>query len=489
LSYAGAKPLVATLLEQHPDDDDLHAIRALILLWTGDLEGARTYVRRRLRIRKSAAVAAVAAEIAWFLNRTDHALRICRNAEHLDSCHFLVLRVKAALASSEGDDETAAAIWQRSLDLYPENPNAYSALVQAAGMLDLEIQDRMLAGAPAWFIGSAQYYARRGIVALQRASLDKAIEDFRQEVALCPTNSSSWAHLANALRAAGKFDEAGSAATIALDLNSRNPVAMRVMAGIARQKGNTREANEWVRRAAKAAPVFNVVTHLMSGNEMLRKGDKAGAIREYRKATQNSRPIVEKIARISLIKLLVLEKQHSEARDELLLAREMSGADPRLDVLECSILVAEGKEFLAGPLIEKLLYSNPTPPEVYSLAIQYYASAENWAQLDMIFDTVLSQLPGFPASIGASVSALWKVGRKEQARELLQAALRRYPADRSLRLIDARFISEGGDKRSALRIYRKLLPNFRPKSSKTLRGRILRVRRYIEGLFKPRRGG
>ncbi len=482
--FAGAQPFVDQLLQNNPESEDLQALSTLILLWTGKMEEAWSYAQNRIKLNASAPIQGVASEIASYMALTEDSHRLIEAAISIDPDHFLVLRAKANLANIEGDYENSSETFHRSLSLYPQDPDAYASLILASSKNNAEVQEQMLAKAPDWFVGTAQYHNRRGMVALQRRSLEEAVSELRQAVATCPTGASFWANFSLALKAAANFDEAERAANYALELNPRNPLAMSTLATVMRHRGNLKASKEWADRAENAVPHLKSGAGLKKANDLIRKGDLAGAIRELRSATTVAGPHIARIARRLLISHLILDQQDKEARAELTKARAAGDNDSFLDVLEFRLLVRERQEPQAYELLQDLFNRTPIPSEIYPEAIRYYSATGAGDKVDFVYAILLRDLPGLPAMLADSITALASTGRNDQARQLQSLGLRRYPEDQALRLLDVQFMAEGGNPAGARRALSQMPSSSRPTLTMAFNVAKGRLRRKLRSLFR-----
>ncbi len=461
--FGGARPVVRSLLEKHPELDDLHAYNALLTLWSGDMDRAYNLAYDRWKTKPSAGLAAIVAETALFLANDAEEVEFRQHGVHLDADHFLVLRHLIGKATLDGRYNEAIQLAERALGFYPEDPEFYSSMISAAhagGQSEYETQ--LLDEAPAWFVETAQYHNKRGMRALVRREIDEAEDQLRLAVAMCAEGGAYWGHLSMVLRTAAKFDEAERAAEFALDLNSRDVVAMSTMAVVARRKGDQKGAQEWLERADEAIPGLKAQSILRKVSELVRQNKPEAATALLRSATTQNFPYVVRTARKILVQHSVRHGKWAEARKELDLLRATQDEDPSLPVMEFSILAHENKPEEAKALLEALLAIPPIHPELYAFAIPFMKSQGDSDRIETLAQSAISNLPGPPYCLAATVMALTQAGFKEQAQELHTAALRRYPEDSSLILIGAGLSADSGNLQAALRATQGLPAHLRP---------------------------
>ncbi len=154
----------------------------------------------------------------------------------------------AAEATAPSQKEWSEAFYaaQRALDLDPKLPDAHSALAKVLIQRDWdwEAGQAQLRQALDLDPGNSWALAWSGDLFLMRGQTQKAVELLQRAVASDPENSYRYDELSTALLAAGRFDEALTAARRSQDMNRRRPGTHFAVGRVFLVRGDTRSALE-----------------------------------------------------------------------------------------------------------------------------------------------------------------------------------------------------------------------------------------------------
>jgi predicted Zn-dependent protease len=144
----------------------------------------------------------------------------------------------------------------------------------------------------------------------------------------------------------------------------------------------------------------------------------------------------------------------------------------------CQILFHEGEraEALAG--MRNLANAASPTSEFYPAALAFFLNAGAPDDANQIVERLRTNPPGNPSSLADCIMTLDKAGRKAEARELHASAARRYPNVAVLKVLDAGSAADDGDLPRAMRLFREVPPNMRPRI-----GIWPFVKGFIGGLF------
>ncbi|MFI5385642.1 MAG: tetratricopeptide repeat protein [Fimbriimonadales bacterium] len=462
--FAGARPILAQLCEQEPDVDELHALHALVLLWTGRPDEAQGIIDKRLAIRPSASIYGVASEVHRLAANVELASELVQRGRTLDPDDYLVLRSRADQAATVKDLQTAREINARSLELYPQDPDTFGSQAtycQIEGQLDR--MQSLLDTAPGWFLGTAQYYAARGRLAFSRHDLSVMEEEFKKAIELCPEGGSYWGYLATAQHHQGKYAEAERSAQAALELNPRNPLALKAMAKVAGTKGDRAGKAAFEEQAAKAIPALQSTGLGLRAANLRRQGNLEGALKLYRQQSEEGNPIMAASARRIVLMLLVQAKRWDEARKQLDAIEALGEVDEATRSFRSQIRYREGDQEGAVADIEILLAEKMPVSSVFPAAMQIFLDSRLSDQADRLFERIMRDLPGNPGHLAETVMALANAGRKQQARALIAAAQSVFPQNDTLKVIEVGFAAEDKDFRRMKFLIQQLPPASRPR--------------------------
>jgi tetratricopeptide (TPR) repeat protein len=311
--FGGAKPIIASLCEIHANDASLYAFHALSLMWTGDYEGTDVVLNPWLEGSPSASILAVLAEIQLIRGQKDLAKASAAQAREQNPDDYLYLRTAYSLATVDKEFPTARAILRRSMELYPTDPDVFGSettLLQAAGRLE-ELQTH-LDESPQWFKGTAQYHACRGRLSFSRHDLPKMEMEFQQAVAMCPESSSYWGYLALSQMHQSKFPEAERSAQFAVEINPKNPLALRALSKACAARGDKAAAADFEKRASEAIPAMKTSAKGFAAGELLGRGDVNGALRVLREQAASDSGIGAASAKRMILGLLIQHRRWAE---------------------------------------------------------------------------------------------------------------------------------------------------------------------------------
>lgn len=443
--FWGARAAIVALREKEPNNADLRALLALVHLWTGDVEAARELLPKVPSGADSASLAAVAAEVAYFMAENQLADQFLKRAIELDSEHFLTFRSSWNEAQMSGENERALEILQRSLEVYPEDPEVWASLVTSKQHIgDVAAAQKLLDTPPDWVLGTVQYCNKVGMVALTRGDLAAAEASLRDAVSMCPEGGAYWGHLSMVLFPAGKIEEAEQAAKFALELNSRNCIALRTLSKIALSRGDKKAAAEFEDRATEAVPCLaeQHLSHQM--NALIRQGKTDAAIKKARLMQQSNRDYLQRQGNRFHLDLLTNNQRWEAARDEWTRLESENRIEPSMRLNHIRIIDHFGDTKQALHELDEVLQSVPPDRNVYPLALEMYLRNGMVDDADRIVEMLIADLPGLPAQLVMSIIALDRGGRGKDARRLYDAARRKFPSYKGLAVIGAGMAAQDG---------------------------------------------
>lgn len=479
----GARTEIAQLCEAHPDDSSLYAFHCLCTLWCGDHEGAKSAIEERRLIGEHPSMLGVEAEYELLQGNQEQVRRLVDRAKDLDADDYFVLRAEHSLASVQKDTDLGDFTLGRLLELFPNDPTIYAMQVtalQIKGRLD-ELQ-KLLDTAPDWFKETAQYHGSRGRLAFTRHQLGEMEEAFQAAVAMMPEETMNWSYLAQAQVHQGNIAEAKRSATYAIEINPRNPLALRVLSRVAEKEGNRDEAREYARRADTAVPAMRMTGLSEEAGALLKRGNIDGALRLFRRQAAGDNAITATSARRMILGILVSNERWKEAQAELAEIDAREDPHPSVDVQRCLIQLHVGEKDAAVATARRILEPQKVTAESYPTALKVFLAAGATEDSVALTQQIMNEPPENPSAIVKCIVVLEKAGRKEEARELHRISSRRYPNVELFRVVEAGFAAEDGDLEKSMRLMSQLPPGSRPRVG------ILKLLWFIaRGLFGRKR--
>lgn len=471
--FAVAHRELDQLMQDHPDEPDLYALKVLTTYWRGDHAEANQMVAPGLKQGRNAGMLAVASELAHLEGENQAAYDFILQAAKIDPDHYLVLRQQIQLKLVEGETEAAIGLSRRHLDVYPEDTDAYSWLILARQMAgDLEAQDLLVEQAPSWFKESAKFHYRLGMLEVQRRNLNVAEQELRLAVASSPEVGSYWSGLGMVLSFLSQFDEAERACQFALEINSTEELAFKTMARIYEQRGDVVKSAEFKEKATNALPALKYQNQCNESLRLIRLGKVRKGLGLLDRLIATAPKSQTFYPRITVVGALADIKEWEEARKRHDEALRDLGSHAQLKVSEFRILVQENRTAEARRLLNELMSSDHSPPEILPSAIAFLVKQGEQNLADQLIERTLRDLPGTPAILCIIIVMLNELGRPAQATELHDKASRRYPEDTLLRRIAVSLALLDDDLARAMRIRNSLPPNLRRKTRPNQPGRI-----------------
>lgn len=450
LERQGSKAAVVqldALSAEHPAIPEPRALAALAALWSGDLADSQRRVAALIESDPGAPAYALAAEVAMFLGDDETRERMLGRATAADPDHFLTLRVASQRLLVLGEYEAGRQALERTLDLYPEDRTALRTLAIVHRLRnDAEAEAAILDNPPDWFRGTPSHHLARHTRALARRDLQAAEEEALAAIAASSgSDAQAWADLSTVRRHLNKPVEAEEAANTALQLNSRQPNALNTLAALAAQRGDNKRSEELRRRAADAVPGIRGQGLVAAANAAQARGDLKAAEAALREAVRQSQGFMGRTARLLLVSFLINRGQWEKARVELDLAISADGLSEGLRCLRMRMMDHDGRKAEALQDLDALVGGPEPLPSAVAPAIGILHANGDQARVEALARYMLDRLPGAAPDLAATVIALDTAGHKQQARELFEAAEKRYPGNSALRIIAVGYAAEGGE--------------------------------------------
>lgn len=428
LSVAQATEVVRALIAIAPEEEELYAVSARLMMLKGEHQVAKEFAQERFRVNPSADSAMVISNIGQFFSDELEEQYWFAQAERLDRDNALVLarQLRRQITSKNWDE--ALQIVERSRTLYPDSIGAYERQYRLArAMDDHERANLILNEAPEWFRNRSIFHELRAAYALSQGDLEEAECEARRAVAMTPAKSTALLVLAKVLQKAEKLEEASTFAREAVESAPGNSDAMVVLRTIAHRQGKSEEAREWTRRISETASPASPTITFYAATQALGKGDFPSAYAEFRKiiAEDSRTPIVQK-ARRFFVSSLVSDGKWAEARHELDEAHRSGQIDPGLDLSEFSILVHEGKADTARAQLEKILANGQPSWEAYGSMISFLLDSGDRPRAKALLGKMIEVLPA-PVTMCKSSRTLLLAGHVKEAKELFEAARDHFP--------------------------------------------------------------
>ncbi len=393
-------------------------------------------------------------------------------------------------------DPSAGFLAEELTDLYIQAGRLNDAVLEAEEMLKqnpANIEARRILGRIYMrMIGDPQQGK------LNENMLRKSIEQFREITSRAPKDLDAWLALGRLHKAAGSSADAEKAYNHALAIDPNSEDALTGLAIVYSDVGDTTRAIEKLKQLNERNPSARTLTALAASYEQLR--DFRSAAQVYRKALElqpeNSRlkralaqsllysdntdealeiytQVASEDPRDAQVHLRIAEihrikRDYVKARASLEKARQMDGNSLEVRYDEVNLLDAEGKPEEAIALLKGIL--EETAKKNYNMAersnramllerlgLLYRGAGRHQEAVDT-FRQIASLEPANGARAAVHVVDTWRMARNyEQAQQEAEAAAKKYPDERLVKMVHASVLADAGKTDEAAAQVRSLL--------------------------------
>lgn len=491
-SMAYTLALARVAAAQFPEDPTLRALCALPLMWTGRKDEARQELATALAGAGDLGPAfALQAEFLCMEAKYEKAEESLSEAERRSPEHWTTLRAATAYYSVLGNNERAYGYAERGRLRDPDGAGGWSQAYSICLQLgDAERAAALLEEASPAVRASVSYKVALGRVALRDKDLLEAERIFREAVAQQPESATAWSELARALSFQGKLDEAVEAANFALEINPEGVIALGVLSRVAEARGDVAKAAALRQRAAEALPALAFTTRMQAATSLHRKGDRRSALAQYEEMEREANPFWQQNLRALQVPIQI-ELRQWDALERLL--ERMAGDPDRFEnktVGRAALMRHRGDRAGAVAELNRGLERFGRQPALLQALFEVLHEDGRQAELDEQVRAVLADPPHIPSGCAQLSMTLDRIGRKEDARALLDRARRIFPHDKLLDRVRAAFLLQDRDFHGAKAALASLPPHMRPQIK--LPWKVLLKPKFWKAVLrsrKRRRGG
>jgi len=394
-------------------------------------------------------------------------------------------------------DPDASFLTEELSDLYIQAGRLRDAVTETEEVLKQNPNDlnarRMLARIYTRMIGDSQ----GGKV--DANMVNKAIEQYQKIVEKAPKDVDSWLMLGRLQKVAQSNTDAEKAFRKALEVDPDNEDAMTGLATVLADLGDTKSAADMLRKVSEKNPTARGLLQLAQAYEQMR--DYSLASESLKKALSLNPPNATDIKRALAQNLLFAERldeslgvyqelvseeprdlgswlrisqiyrqqrKFDKAREASAKAKELDANNLEIRYNEVNLLEAEGKTQQAITALKEILSS--TQKRNYSTADrgnrvlllerlgQMYRAAEQTDNAADTFKQIGDLDPEYAARAATQVADTYRQGKEfTKAQNAAEAALKKYPNDRTLRLVHANILADLGKIDPAVAEVKKLL--------------------------------
>jgi|GEM_PF-5458873 len=432
--------LVDQGVEQYPESVEMWALAVTLRLWRGDRAGAHAAMRKSKELNQNLAIVwAVESDLLAFEGDLENAKAAADNAIALDDKDRWVLERCVSTYAMLRENAKAMELRDRWEELYPDDSGGI--LSKVTGLLSedrVDESEALLKEAEHRFPDSPFVMQKRGRFLMKQHRLDEAIIMLQKAVDSQPNNWSIISELSSALSFANRLDEAEAAAMRALEISQISTLALKTLARICRERGETRQAAEWNEKAANAIPVLHFLSYITSANAASRKGEWNQAIGFTDKAlTCNLPPITHGLALEIKARAMLELKRYNQIDAIFAELDAMQRVSCAMFELRGRLFVVTGKHDEAINMFREGIQKYPSDGTLRAhLLRSLYTLGRFEEQSDLVND-VFQNLPQTPWEYSALYMAFEDTKHYEESHRLLKVARELYPDKEDFRVFEA----------------------------------------------------
>jgi tetratricopeptide (TPR) repeat protein len=381
------------------------------------------------------------------------------------------------------EDPSATFIGEELSDLYIQSGRLREAVTEAEAALKQNPDDlnarRVLARIYTRMIGDAQQNR------IDENMVKKAIEQYQKITEKEPKDSESWLMLGRLHKVAQNSVEAEKAYKKVIEIDPDNEDALTGLAMVYADLGNTKEAADLLRRAAEKNPNPRSLAALAQAYEQMK--DYTLAAETLRRALDQSdgnvelkRAYAEDLVRadqldaalkvfeeliaadpkdaqsqLRISQIYRQKRDFAKAREASEKAKQIDGSNIEIRYNDVSLLEAQGKLPEAISALKEIVASTEHKTyepgqkavrvELLERLAFLYREAEQWPAAVDTFRQVADLDPDSGAKAEASIIDTWRAAKDfNKAQQESDAALRKYPNDRSVKSMHASLLADLG---------------------------------------------
>ncbi|MBI3694802.1 MAG: tetratricopeptide repeat protein [Acidobacteria bacterium] len=424
--------------------------------------------------------------------------QLAREYRSTDYLNKAIEEYKAAIQA----DPTSEYLSSELVDLYAQAGRLNDAVTEADAILQREpnnVQMRRVLGRI--YRG---YLADPGQSRLNEDLLRRAIEQYEKIVELDPKDAESYLHLGNLYRVGHDSVKAEKALKRALEIDPNSEEALTGLASLYSELGDTAGAIDMLSRVSQKRPNSRILAALGAAYEQSSQHDKAIEVLE--KAVQMDRTNLD--ARRSLARNLLLAEQYDKALAQYQALAQADPQDPQnylrlaqiyrqkrafdkaranlqkaaalapsemmeIPYNEVLLLESEGKLDQAAAAMQKVLDGTAKAGQADYTARErsnraffleklglLERSRENAAAAEKAFRAMMEVDPDSGPRASVQIVETYRFARDySRALKESEAALKKYPQDRSVAVVRASVLADSGEAKQGAQIIRGLMKN------------------------------
>jgi tetratricopeptide (TPR) repeat protein len=436
---------------ESPDNPLLLAEWAELLLWTGETAESLKVASRAVALDRYCAPAhAALATHAAFSGNAEEAMRQYLHAFNLAPFAPETLLAGTNAYTVAGDAEEALVCARDFAAFLPDSTRAWSALHYALRAVGFHGEaEGQLENASDAIRHSGQFSIALARNYLMKSDALSAETAAREAVERSPESNGAWSTLSMALEFQGRYSEAVDAAAQALEINSHDTVALRIIQRVARDQGDVVRSAEFGQKAAQSAPFVSGDSEFYAVQDLIEEGEYEAALVGAFELEKTVSEVHTASLRGTILFLLQELGRWEELEQRLNRLGPLEEFDADCHAAAAALAQHRGDGDAALQILriglERFAESSLLRSQ-FLVTLGVNARAE---ELAAAAAEVLTLHIGNPSAYSELVDGLYEAGQVEAALELLRRGLDTFPDDGVLGLLAMSLMLDMGDFRAA----------------------------------------
>jgi Flp pilus assembly protein TadD len=421
---------------EFPDHPGIVALEAERHIWRGDLDRTKNILAEvRPKHPDNAHLLAVEGLVVGYEGDVSGGQEILESALLKDPRSILTHSNLPAFLIQSGEQARAEYVIGQGRQMYPDNPGLISAHYYLFHMLQKPEKCSELL-ALVQHIENDIVLMMKARTAMWNSKWSESEQYCREAIAYNPESSMAWEHLGMLLTHKGEHKEAKSAASFALELNSRSVPSLRNLAKIATAKGDFAAASQYSQRAETAVPYLKPLSEIRKANQMYSVGKVDKAMKILIPLATAPSGVIQKTAVHSLLMVLPGMEKPKEALS-LLQQLESSGFHPDLLIGVKAFLLAEDGEFeTANQILAEGEAKYADSVDFRVLQIRTLGKQKQKDKVESLATSLLEGGMGLPHPYVLVTTVLYDSGLKDLADRYYNDLIRKFPSSSAVTMLE-----------------------------------------------------
>lgn|GEM_PF-4114748 len=430
-----AEPYLAEHVPSYPESHVLRGLWSMALLGRGRTEDAQQQADIAIQLDPDSHDARLAlAKLQVSKGNVEGSIAIVQGilAEDPENAGALEMAVGHGLMWDDtGLDELIA----RLAAVADSKPESYQMLVLSkANSFEIEEAEQMLAEAPESYRRTYLFPLAKAKIALSSEDMEAVGNYYREAAAMASEADGPWAGLALHQSVIDQPDEAAKSAGYALEINSRNSIALGVLARLAERRGDTAESERIRRQITEKTPNLAFMDVIRRANLEQRKGNPLAAQKILQGLESHPMAFARRLALRQRLQYLLFTEREEE------IERCLELATPEMQDIP-SVIACRGKLALLRKLpgdalacIEERLRLAPYDHSAIVVWLEAKTMLGDKEEVREKAREWIARAPKRAAECAQYVTQLERLGYKAESDQLLEEARSRFPEDQVLKM-------------------------------------------------------